>query len=76
MQNKCKYRLHTKYENIPLEFGSPILVNNNNITDEYAEKLLTHKNGKRYFEQMPRVQKSMRTKPSIKQKDIPSGNVQ
>jgi hypothetical protein len=53
MENKCSYRLYAKYENIPLEFGSPILVNNGNITDAYAEKLLGHKNGERYFELLP-----------------------
>lgn len=53
MSNTCKYRLQAKYENIPLEFGSPILVNNGNITDEYAEKLLKHKNGERYFSVIP-----------------------
>lgn len=54
MANTSQYRLHAKYENIPLEFGSPILVNNGNITDEYAQKLLEHKNGERYFALMPR----------------------
>lgn len=53
MENQCKYRLHPRYENIPLEFGSPVLVNNSNITDEYAEKLLLHKNGERYFSALP-----------------------
>ena len=53
MANTCNYRLHAKYENIPLEFGSPILVNNSNITDAYAQKLLQHKNGERYFALMP-----------------------
>ena len=53
MENTTQYRLHAKYENIPLEFGSPILVNNTNITDEYAKKLLLHKNGERYFSQIP-----------------------
>ncbi|RZK79340.1 MAG: hypothetical protein EOO85_03900 [Pedobacter sp.] len=53
MENQCKYRLHAKYENIPLEFGSPILVNNGNMTNEYALKLLEHKNGDRYFAVMP-----------------------
>lgn len=53
MENTTQYRLHAKYENIPLEFGSPILVNNANITDEYAKKLLLHKNGERYFSQIP-----------------------
>ena len=55
MANTCNYRLHAKYENIPLEFGSPILVNNRNITDEYAQKLLAHNNGQRYFSQIPKV---------------------
>jgi hypothetical protein len=53
MENTCQYRLHAKYENIPLEFGSAILVNNGNITDEYAQKLLEQNNGQRYFAQMP-----------------------
>lgn len=53
MENKCNYRLHARYENIPLEFGSPILVNNANITDAYAEKLFLHKDGERYFTAMP-----------------------
>lgn len=53
MANTSQYRLHAKYENIPLAFGSPILVNNGNITEEYAQKLLQHKNGERYFSQMP-----------------------
>lgn len=69
MANTCNYRLHPRYENIPLEFGSPILVNNSNITDEYAQKLLEHNNGQRYFSQMPttaqaesQTQKSRKTK--------------
>lgn len=53
MANTCNYRLHAKYENIPLEFGSPILVNNSNITNEYALKLLAHNNGQRYFSHIP-----------------------
>jgi len=53
MQNICKYRLHAKYENIPLEFGSAILVNNINITDAHAQKLLQQPNGKRFFAQLP-----------------------
>lgn len=53
MANTSDYRLHAKYENIPLEFGSPVLVNNGNITNKYAQQLLLHKNGERYFAQMP-----------------------
>ncbi|MFD2600799.1 hypothetical protein [Flavobacterium suzhouense] len=63
MANTCKYRLNAKYENIPLEFGSPILVNNGNITDEYAQKLLAHNNGQRYFSQMPKTLKNKKQKP-------------
>lgn len=48
-----KYRLHAKYENIPLEFGSPILVNNSNLTEEYAQKLLEQPDGKRFFAVLP-----------------------
>jgi hypothetical protein len=53
MDNTCQYRLHAKYENIPLEFGSPVLVSNANITDEYAQKLLSQKNGSRFFSIIP-----------------------
>jgi hypothetical protein len=53
MQNTCDYKLHKKYENIPLQFGSPILVNNSNITNEYAEILLQQPNGMRFFAEVP-----------------------
>lgn len=80
MANTCKYRLHTKYENIPLEFGSQILVNNSNITDEYALKLLEHKNGERYFAAIPDpnapteepVVKKKKRKRIVKPKPAPS----
>ena len=55
MANKCKYRLHARYENIPLEFGSPVLVNNSNITDEYAQVLLKKPGGKKYFDILPAI---------------------
>lgn len=66
MANTCNYRLHAKYENIPLEFGSPILVNNANITDDYAQKLLAHNNGQRYFAQMPKAKASVKKNKAIK----------
>lgn len=91
MENQCKYRLHPRYENIPLEFGSPILVNNSNITNEYAEKLLQHKNGERYFSTMPQKQtalipetgkphqtkksKQSKKKAPVKPDTIPDNNV-
>jgi hypothetical protein len=53
IMSTSKYRLHAKYENIPLEFGSPILVNNSNMTDAYAQKLLKQEDGKRYFSSTP-----------------------
>ncbi len=64
MSNTCNYRLHARYENIPLEFGSPVLVNNSNITDEYAEKLLLHKNGERYFAVLPQKKEPFTTEVS------------
>lgn len=53
MASDTQYRLKPKYENIPLEFGSAILVNNNNITNEYAKKLLARPNGERFFAHIP-----------------------
>jgi len=72
MTNTCNYRLHAKYENIPLEFGSPILVNNANITDDYAQKLLQHNNGQRYFAQMPKAAKTPVKKTKIIKNDTAS----
>lgn len=70
MANTSKYRLHAKYENIPLAFGSPILVNNGNLTDAYAQKLLQHKNGERYFAQMPEPETQVPKPKKIKRKRI------
>lgn len=53
MANTSNYRLHAEYENIPLQFGSPILVNNDNITDTYALILLAQPGGERFFAQIP-----------------------
>lgn len=51
--NASNYRLKQKYQNIPLEFGSNVFVNNNNITDEYAEKLLERYNAEKIFDVYP-----------------------
>jgi hypothetical protein len=51
--NTSQYRLKQKYNNIPLEFGSNIFVNNNNITDEYAEKLLERYSVEKIFDVYP-----------------------
>lgn len=40
MENTSNYILHKKRENLRLKFGSPIFVNNKNITDEYAKILI------------------------------------
>lgn len=40
MESTSNYRLHKKREGLPLEFGSSIRVNNKNITDDYAKKLI------------------------------------
>jgi hypothetical protein len=62
MANTCAYRLHAKYEGIPLEFGSPILVNNSNITTAYAQKLLQQPNGQRFFAQLPPIEEPVSEK--------------
>lgn len=64
MENKSNYRLHAKYENIPLEFGSAILVNNGNITDEYAEHILSQGGREHLFAVMPE-KKSNKEKPEL-----------
>ena len=70
MVNQCNYRLHAKYENIPLEFGSPILVNNSNITHEYAQKLLSKPNGKRFFAVMPDIIETEEIPETVMNEDI------
>lgn len=40
MESTSQYKLLSKREGIPLEFGSNIFVTNKNITDKYAEKLI------------------------------------
>lgn len=53
VENKSGYVLKAKFEGIPLEFGSQILVTNSNMTKEYAEKLLKRKHGADLFEIIP-----------------------
>ena len=48
-ENYSGYKLKEKYQNIPLEFGSQVLVNNANLTDAFAEILLSHDDGERFF---------------------------
>ena len=70
MANTSQYRLHAKYENIPLEFGSPILVNNSNMTTQYAQKLLEQPNGERFFAQMPLPQPTPEDQAAILKKAV------
>lgn len=66
-ENTSAYRLQPKYENIPLEFGSAVLVNNGNITDEYAKKLLkSHPRGEELFAKMPEAKVEPKAQPAKK----------
>ncbi len=40
MENQSQYTLHKKREGLQLEFGGSLLITNQNITDNYAEKLI------------------------------------
>jgi len=40
MDNNCDYVLHSKRQGLQLEFGSSVFVNNINITNEYALRLI------------------------------------
>lgn len=40
-ESKSKYKLHLKRQGLQLKFGSAVFVDNNNITDEYAEALIS-----------------------------------
>ena len=51
--NTSQYRLKQKYNNLPLEFGSNVFVNNNNITDEYAKILLKRHSAEKIFDVSP-----------------------
>lgn len=53
MENTCKYKLKAKYNGLPLAFGSQVYVTNNNITDEYAEKLLERYEADVIFDKYP-----------------------
>jgi hypothetical protein len=74
MKNKNQnsgYVLKKMYENIPLEFGSSIYVNNANLTDEYAETLLKkHPRGKDLFDVIVEKQSADNDLPEDVQKLI------
>ena len=53
-KKKSGYVLKKTYQNIPLEFGSSVFVNNENMTDEYGAKLLkSHPKGEGLFDILP-----------------------
>jgi hypothetical protein len=53
-----QYVLKKMYSNIPLEFGSSVFVNNENMTDAYGLKLLkNHPRGLDLFDSVPNTQK-------------------
>ena len=76
MASETQYRLKPKYENIPLEFGSAILVNNNNITEEYAKKLLARPNGERFFAHIPQETEPIAEQPKRKRKTVKKQSLQ
>lgn len=41
MNTNCNYKLLPKFHGIPLEFGSSVFLTNANLTNEYAEKLIS-----------------------------------
>ncbi|WP_417867948.1 hypothetical protein [Xanthomarina gelatinilytica] len=53
VKNESGFVLKEKYQNIPLKFGSKILVNNSNITKEIGIELLKRKNGEKLFDKVP-----------------------
>ena len=56
MQNTSQYRLKEKYNGIPLGFGSAVLVNNSNLTDDYALELLQRFEAETIFDKFPIVE--------------------
>ena len=68
--NKSKYVLKEKYNNIPLEFGSNIFVNNQNLTDKYAKKLLEVYSKDQIFEEYPIDKPKIVRKKPVKKETI------
>lgn len=64
-ENSGGFKLHPKYEGMPLEFGSPIMVTNANITPEYAKIILARKDGDRYFETVGETTKAKSDAPVV-----------
>lgn len=75
--NKCKYVLKEKYNNIPLEFGSNIFVNNSNITDEYAATLLKVHKAENIFDEVgvPKPKRAKRRPKAVVITGFPDNKV-
>ena len=56
MENNSQYRLKEKYNGISLNFGSSIMVNNSNLTNEYALELLERFEAETIFDKFPKEQ--------------------
>jgi len=68
MQNNSQYRLKEKYNGIPLNFGSAVLVNNSNLTDEYAAELLERFEAETLFDKFPiKTQNTVETTATVSQ---------
>jgi len=52
-KNTSGFKLQPKYENMPLGFGSQLLVNSETITEEQGAHLLSYENGTRFFAEIP-----------------------
>lgn len=66
MQNNSQYRLKEKYNGLPLGFGSPVLVNNSNLTDEYALELLQRFQAETIFDVFPAEKPAAIPAPAFK----------
>lgn len=65
MENTSKYILKNKYEGISLNDTSSVMVNNRNITDEYAIELLKRFDVETIFDVYPNVEDIIVVEPEI-----------
>ena len=56
MENNSQYRLKEKYNGLSLNDNSSVMVNNRNITDEYAVELLKRFAPETIFDKFPKVE--------------------
>ena len=66
-----EYRLKAKYNGIPLSFGSPVQVDNNNMTDAYGNQLLeNHPKGADLFDAVPDTSKNQEDLSTLSRKQL------